>query len=42
MKLPGTKDSHKDKVSRNPIKIYPSVPKKACLAKNRVTSLGEL
>ena len=28
MKLPGTKDSHKDKVSRNPIKIYPSVPKK--------------
>src|SRR6056300_1132812 len=28
MKSPGTKDSHKDKVSRNPIKIYPSVPKK--------------
>lgn len=28
MKLPGTKDSHKDKVSRNPIKIYASVPKK--------------
>jgi lipoic acid synthetase len=42
MKLPGTKDSHKDKVSRNPIKIYPSVPKKkACLAKNRVASFRE-
>ena len=28
MKQPGTKDSHKDKMARNPIKIYPSVPQK--------------
>ena len=42
MKLPGTKDSHKDKVSRNPIKIYPSVPKKKpAWPKNRVTSFRE-
>ena len=28
MKQPGTKDSHKDKMARNPIKIYPSAPQK--------------
>ena len=28
MKQPGTKDSHKDKMARNPIKIYPSVLQK--------------
>jgi lipoic acid synthetase len=28
MKQPGTKDSHKDKMARNPIKIYPNVPQK--------------